>query len=277
MKPAPFEYRKARSLAELFDALDGAAGEVRLLAGGQSLIPALNLRLATPALLLDINGLAELKGIALHGAALRIGALTRHAELGANPLVARHAPLLTEAVPEIAHAAIRTRGTIGGSLALADPAAELPACALALDAVMLLASQAGQRRVAAREFFQGLYQTALRSNEVLTAIEVPVAPQGARCALLELARRRGDYALVGLAAQAVARDVRLAWFGVGGAPLRTPRAEAALAAGDLPGAQAALEAELDPPADLHGPPALRRHLARVLLGRAADRLREPSA
>lgn len=277
MKPAPFEYIKARSLAELFNVLDSATGEVRLLAGGQSLVPALNLRLSTPALLLDINGLPELKGIALRGDVLRIGALTRHAELGADPLVARDAPLLAEAVPEIAHAAIRARGTIGGSLALGDPAAELPACALALEAVMVLASRAGERRVKARDFFQGLYQTALRTEEVLTAIEVPVAPPGARHALLELARRRGDYAIVGLAAQAIGRNVRLAWFGVGATPLRTPRAEAALAAGDLAAAQAALETELDPPTDLHGPPALRRHLARVLLGRAAPRLRGEGA
>ncbi|NKC29254.1 FAD binding domain-containing protein [Falsiroseomonas selenitidurans] len=274
MKPAPFAYARAASLPEVFDLLDRHGESARLLAGGQSLVAALNLRLSSPGILLDINGVEALRGIGFADGVLRIGALTRHAELGADPLVARHAPLLARAVPHIAHAAIRTRGTIGGSLALADPAAELPACALALDATLVLASRGGERRVAAVDFFQGLYQTALRGDEVLAAVEI-ASRAGQACTLQELARRHGDYAIVGLAAQAgpPGAGVALAWFGVGGTPLRTPRAEAALVAGDLAGAQAALAGEIDPPADLHGPPALRHHLARVLLGRAAAALK----
>lgn len=268
MKPAPFAYARATTLAEVFDVLETHGDAVRLLAGGQSLVAALNLRLASPDLLLDINGVAALRGVTYADGVLRIGALTRHAELGADPSVAQHAPLLAQAVPHIAHAAIRNRGTIGGSLALADPASELPACVLALEANLVLASRAGERRVAADAFFQGLYQTALRGDEVLTAVEIP-SRAGAACTLQELARRHGDYAIVGLAAQMMGQGVRLAWFGVGATPLRTPRAEAAFSAGDLAAAQAALAAELDPPEDLHGPPALRLHLARVLLGRAA--------
>lgn len=268
MKPAPFAYARATTLAEVFDVLETHGDAARLLAGGQSLVAALNLRLASPSLLLDINGVAALQGVSFANGALRVGALTRHAELGADPLVALHAPLLAQAVPHIAHAAIRNRGTIGGSLALADPASELPACVLALDAVLVLASRAGERRVAADAFFLGLYQTALRGDEVLAAVEIP-SRAGAACTLQELARRHGDYAIVGLAAQMMGQGVRLAWFGVGATPLRTPRAEAALTAGDVNAAQAALTAELDPPQDLHGPPALRLHLARVLLGRAA--------
>ncbi|WP_439597933.1 FAD binding domain-containing protein [Falsiroseomonas sp.] len=272
MKPAPFAYARATTLAEVFDVLETHGEAARLLAGGQSLIAALNLRLASPSLLLDINGVDALRGVRLAGGVLRIGALTRHAELGADPLVAIHAPLLAQAVPHIAHAAIRNRGTIGGSLALADPASELPACVLALEAELVLASRTGERRVAARDFFQGLYQTALRADEVLVAVEI-ACHAGAPCTLQELARRHGDYAIVGLAAQSSRGVLRLAWFGVGATPLRTPRAEAALAAGDLAAAQAALTEELDPPADLHGPPALRLHLARVLLGRAAAALK----
>lgn len=273
MKPAPFAYARARSLDDVFAALDAHGDQAKLLAGGQSLIPTLNLRLSAPALLLDINGLAALRGIAVEGGVLRIGALTRHAELGADPLVAYHAPLLTQAVPHIAHAAIRNRGTIGGSVALADPAAELPACMLALDAVIVAQSCDGERRIAAADFFLGLYETALRASELIVALEIPLPAAGQRAALVELARRHGDYAIVGLAAVLRADAARLAWFGVGGVPTRSLRAEAAFARGDIKAAQDALAEDLDPPGDLHGPPEFRRHLARVLLGRAYATLR----
>lgn len=278
MKPAPFVYVRARSLAEVFDALDSHGEEARLLAGGQSLIPALNLRLAAPALLVDINRVAELAGIALRDGVVRVGALTRHAELEASDVVARHLPLLAEAMPQTAHPAIRARGTLGGSIALADPAAELPACALALDAVIVAASRAGERRIAARDFFRGLYQTDLRPGELVAAVEFAVQSPDRPGCVLELARRQGDYAIVGLAAVAAVRDgalqdPRLAFFGVGPTPLRAAAAEAAIASpGGVAAAQAALEHDLDPPQDLHGPPEFRRHLARVLLGRAAARL-----
>ena len=273
MKPAPFAYARANSLDDVFATLDAHGDQAKLLAGGQSLIPTLNLRLSAPALLLDINGLAELRGVSVQGNALRIGALTRHAELGADPLVARHAALLSQAVPHIAHAAIRNRGTIGGSVALADPAAELPACMLALDAVIVAQGRAGARRIAATDFFKGLYETDLRAGELIVALEIPLPAASQRAALVELARRHGDYAIVGLAAVLRPDAARLAWFGVGGVPQRSLRAEAAFARGDIKAAQDALAEDLDPPGDLHGPPEFRRHLARVLLGRAFAKLK----
>lgn len=273
MKPAPFAYARAKSLDDVFDKLDAHGDQARLLAGGQSLIATLNLRLSTPSLLLDINGLAELRGIKVESNTLRIGALTRHAELGADPLVARHAPLLAEAVPHIAHAAIRNRGTIGGSVAFADPAAELPACMLALEATIVAQGRGGERRIAADDFFKGLYETDLRDGELIVALEIPLPAAGQRSALIELARRHGDYAIVGLAALVRPGVARLAWFGVGGTPLRSLLAEAAFAHGDLAAAQDALAQDLDPPGDLHGPPQFRLHLARVLLGRAFAKLK----
>lgn len=269
MKPAPFAYARARSLDEVFDTLDRHGDDARLLAGGQSLLPTLNLRLSAPSLLLDITGLAELRGISERpDGTLVLGALTRHAMLATDPLVARRAPLLAQAAPHIAHAAIRNRGTLGGSLALADPAAELPACAVALDATIVARGRDGERRIAASDFFQALYTTDLRPGELIVALEIP--PADHRTVLLELARRHGDYAIVGLAATSAPR---LVFFGVGATPVRARGAEAAFAAGDIAAAQAALDAELDPPGDLHGPPALRRQLARTLLARAAAALR----
>lgn len=271
MKAAPFAYLRASSLPDALEKF-ASADKPRWLSGGQSLLPALALRLDAPGALIDISRLAELRGIALHGGMLRIGGATRHAELATDPLVARHAPLLAQAAPHIAHPAIRTRGTLGGSLALADPAAELPASALALDATIVVHGPAGGRRIAARDFFRGLYETALTQGEMVTALEVPAIAPGWRSCMMELCRRSGDYAIVGLAAHArVANgridEARLAFFGVGATPVRARAAEAALP--DMAAAQAALEQDLDPPGDLHGPPALRRHLARVLLGRVA--------
>jgi carbon-monoxide dehydrogenase medium subunit len=274
VKAAPFAYLRASSLPDALEKF-AASDNPRWLSGGQSLLPALALRLDTPGALIDISRLAELRGIALRSDVLHIGAGTRHAELASDPLVAVHAPLLAQAAPHIAHPAIRTRGTLGGSLALADPAAELPACALALEATIVLRGPAGERRVAAPQFHRGLYETALTPGEVLTALEVPALAHGWRSCLMELCRRSGDYAIVGLAAHARVADgriaeARLAFFGVGTTPVRAARAEAALP--DVTAAQAALEHDLDPPGDLHGPPALRKHLARVLLGRAAAKL-----
>jgi carbon-monoxide dehydrogenase medium subunit len=274
VKPAPFAYARASGLAEVLDVLEREGEHCRLLAGGQSLLPALNLRLAAPPLLLDISGLPELRGIAaLPGGGVRLGALTRHAELESDPLVAARAPLLARAAPLIAHPAIRNRGTLGGSLALADPAAELPACMLALEATILAHSRRGERRIPASEFFRGLYTTALAADEVLAAVEIPPPGPGEGSVILELARRHGDYAIVGVAAVGRRRSARLAFFGVGATAMRARAAEAALAEG-VAAAQAALAADLDPPADLHGPPALRLHLARVLLGRALSQLPE---
>lgn len=282
MKAPAFAYLKAPSLTAVFAALETYGDEARLLAGGQSLLPALNLRLAAPQVLIDLNGLDALRGITLEGATVRIGALTRHRELERSALVAAHLPLLRLAMPHVAHAAVRNRGTFGGSIVHADPAAELPACSVALDARFVLASRAGERRVAARDFFRGYHETALAPGEVLVAGEFPARAADCRSAFGELARRHGDFAIVGLAAHGRSRDgvladLRLVFFGVGAAPVVASGAAAALAgrrfdAAVRAAAQAALDADLDPVGDLHHSAAVRRQLARVLLGRVLDTL-----
>jgi carbon-monoxide dehydrogenase medium subunit len=281
MKWPRFGHARADPLEEI-RALIATHGEpARVIAGGQTLLATLAFRLSEPSLLVDITRIAALRGIAEAGGVLRIGALTRHAELGRDPLVARHAPLLAEAVPLIAHPAIRNRGTIGGSLADADPAAELPACILALDAALVLVSAGGERRVPAEAFFTGLLETALRPGELIAAVELPVATPASRSAIVEVARRSGDYAMAGLAvhprlAGEVIAGARLVCFGVGNGPVLARNAAAALA-GRVPddaavaAAQAALAQDLDPPDDLHGPGAMKLHLARVLTGRAMSR------
>ena len=276
MKPAPFAYRKARSLDEAV-ALLGEHDDARLLAGGQSLIATLNMRLSAPRLLIDINGIGGLDGIALNGGAIEIGALARHAQAERSDLVARHAPLIARAMPFIAHPAIRNRGTLGGSIAFADPAAELPACLMALDGEIDASGPKGKRTIKAADYFKGLYETALGPQDVLTALRVPVATKDTRTGFAELARRHGDYAIVGLAASARAdgkklSDVRLAYFGVGDTPLRARKSEAALADGDIDAAVVALD--LAPHDDIQATGAVKKHLAGVLLRRVAAQLLE---
>jgi carbon-monoxide dehydrogenase medium subunit len=276
LKPAPFGFAKARSVEHAI-ALLGEHADARLLAGGQSLIATLNMRLSAPKLLIDINALDELKRIAVAGDWLEIGALVRHAEAERSPEIAQHAPLLALALPHIAHPAIRNRGTLGGSIAYADPAAELPACLLALGGELVVANKAGRRAVKADEFFKGLFETALGPGDVLTAIRVPVAGADGRYGFAELARRHGDYALVGLAAAARAggktlRDVRLAFFGVGATPIRARTAEAAVSLGTDP--VAVLARDLDPEGDVQASAAARKHLAGVLLRRVVAQLAE---
>ncbi|MGB7831650.1 MAG: xanthine dehydrogenase family protein subunit M [Xanthobacteraceae bacterium] len=273
MKPAPFAYAKARSLDHAIALLDGAP-EARVLAGGQSLMPALNMRLSAPPLLVDINGVSELARIAQPNGQIELGGLVRHAQAEHSQDVARLAPLLSKAIPHIAHPAIRNRGTIGGSIALADPAAELPACLLALGGEIEIAGRAGRRTVAADTFFKGLFETALAPGEIISAIRIPVAQPRDRFGFAELARRHGDYALVGLAAAARAepRAIRLAYFGVGTTPVRARTAETALAGGDLDAAVAALAGDLEPSGDVHASAAAKRHLAAVLLRRVAAQL-----
>ena len=276
MKPAPFAYKKARSLAEAV-ALLGEHKDARLLAGGQSLIATLNMRLSAPTLLIDINGIGGLDGISHKAGTLEIGALTRHAAAERSDVIAEHAPLLARALPHIGHPAIRNRGTFGGSIAFADPAAELPACLLALDGEVDATGPKGKRTIKAADFFKGLFETALAPADVLTAIRVPVASEDSRVGFAELARRHGDYAIVGLAASARAdgkglADVRLAFFGVGATALRARKAEAALAGGNVDAAVAALD--LDPQDDLQATAAIKKHLAGVLLRRVAKQLLE---
>jgi carbon-monoxide dehydrogenase medium subunit len=283
VKPVQFAYHRPASLDEALALLERYGSDGRILAGGQSLVPALNMRLATPAALIDINRLPGLDGISLEPEGLVIGALARHAAVEASPLVLRHARPIALAMPYVGHRAIRTRGTVGGSVALADPAAELPACLLALDAVIRVAARGGEREISAQRFFRGIYTTDLAPGEIVTAVVVPPGRGEWESRFAELARRHGDYALVGLAAHCrveqhpkgpdrVAREVRLAFCGVGSRPVRAARAEAALTGrwldrDVLAEAGHALDADLDPPGDVHASPTLRRHLARVLLTR----------
>jgi carbon-monoxide dehydrogenase medium subunit len=275
VKPAPFAYKKARSLDEAVALL--VEKDARLLAGGQSLIATLNMRLSAPSLLIDINGLSALDGITVKGGAVEIGALTRHAQAERSDVIAKQAPLIARAIPHIGHPAIRNRGTLGGSIAFADPAAELPACLLALDGEIDATGPKGKRTIKAQDFFKGLFETALGPQEVLTAIRVPVAGNAARVGFAELARRHGDYAIVGLAASARANgkdlsDVRLAYFGVGSTPVRAKKAELALAGGNIDAAVEALD--LQPHDDVQATAQVKTHLAGVLLRRVAKQLLE---
>jgi carbon-monoxide dehydrogenase medium subunit len=275
VKPAPFAYKKARSLDEAVALL--VEKDARLLAGGQSLIATLNMRLSAPSLLIDINGLGGLDGITVKGGAVEIGALTRHTQAERSDVIAKQAPLIARAIPHIGHPAIRNRGTLGGSIAFADPAAELPACLLALDGEIDATGPKGKRTIKAQDFFQGLFETALGPQEVLTAIRVPAADNAARVGFAELARRHGDYAIVGLAACARANgkglsDVRLAYFGVGSTPVRAKKAELALASGNIDAAIKALD--LQPHDDVQATGKVKTHLAGVLLRRVAKQLLE---
>jgi len=278
VKAPPFAYARARSLAEVFDLLARHGDGAKLLAGGQSLIATLNMRLSAPQLLIDISRLTELSGVQVRDGLVRIGALTTHAEIERSPEIRKHLPLLAQAAPHIAHAAIRNVGTFGGSIALADPAAEWPACCVALDAQFVMAGRAGTRRVAARDFFEGLYTTALRPDEVLTQVEIAASGPQYRSAFVELAQRRGDYAIVGLAAVAksargVLSDLRLAFLGVGSVPVLARGAMAVMegkraATEAIAAATQALSRDLDPGPDLYSSAATKMHLARALTGRA---------
>ncbi len=277
MKPAPFAYARARSVDHAIELLSRQDGEARLLAGGQSLMATLNMRLSAPKLLIDLNRIGGLAGIAVKNDAVEIGALTRHAEAERSAEVARHAPLIALAMPHIGHAAIRNRGTLGGSIAFADPAAELPACLLALDGEIDIAGPQGNRTVKAGDFFQGLFETSLGPQDVLTAIRVAAATGDTRVGFAEFARRHGDYAMIGLAASARADgdglgDVRLAYFGVGSVPLRAKKAETKLTEGKIDEAVQALAADLDPTDDVQATGKAKQHLAGVLLRRVAKQL-----
>jgi len=280
LKPAPFAYAKARSVAHAIELL--ATDDARLLAGGQSLIATLNMRLSQPALLVDINGISGLDRIALKNGDVEIGALVRHAQAERSAEIAQAAPLIALALPHIGHPAIRNRGTVGGSLAFADPAAELPACVVALGGEIEIVGPNGQRTINAEKFFKGLFETALTPRDMLTSIRVPAASAGSRVGFAEFARRHGDYAMVGLAACAQAdgkrlKDVRLAYFGLGATPVRARKAETALADGDVEGAASALADDFEPSNDMHASSEVKAHLAGVLLRRVARQLgRAPS-
>ena len=284
MKAPNFDYVRAGSVQQAIDELVVRGDSAQILAGGQSLMAMLNLRLSAPSCLIDIAGVPGLREIEQTGKTIRIGAMVTHAQLQQSALIADQVPLLAQTVPHVAHLAIRNSGTIGGSLALADPAAEYPAVAVALQANILLQGPRGARSVAADAFFEGFYRTARQPDEILVGVEFPIATAGRRVHFDELSRRRGDYAMVGLAAAldfdgARITAARLAYLAAGERPVLARQAMAALVgttADDkaIQAAQQALDADLDPPGDLQADPATKKHLARVLLGRCIQQLRQ---
>jgi carbon-monoxide dehydrogenase medium subunit len=284
MKARAFSYLRADTVEDALAAHARVGDDARYIAGGQSLVPALALRLQAPQLLVDITPIAELRGVRREGETLRIGALTRHCEMLSDALIGQFAPLLLAAAPFVAHPAIRNRGTFGGSIALADPASEFPAVVLALDAEIEIAGRSGRRRVKACDFFIDLFETALAPGELVIAVHIPLFRSNQRIAFDELARRRGDYALVGCGMigtfeGGLIENIRIAFFSVGNVPTRARAAEtvlngARLDAAGIASAQAALVHDLAPPESDEVPAAMRLHLARVLLGRLLGRIGE---
>jgi len=281
MKAAAFAYARATSVGNAIALLVEHGERAKVLSGGQSLMPAMNLRLLAPELLVDIGALDELRGVTVRDGLLSMGALTRHADLQKSPEIAVHAPLLVAAAAHIAHPAIRNRGTIGGSLAHADPASELPACMIALDATIVVYGPDGERRIPSEDFFTGIYETRLSAEELLIAVELPLARVNFAHFFDEFARRRGDFAMVGLAARAIVEGDRLAgfrpvFFGVGDRPMRVSAAAGLLDTVVTPDllsqALRALDDELDPPEDQQASGEMRRHLAKILFARCVAQL-----
>ncbi|HLZ57276.1 MAG TPA: xanthine dehydrogenase family protein subunit M [Ktedonosporobacter sp.] len=279
MKPPRFVYHDPTTRDEALAQLMTYADEAKILAGGQSLVPLLNMRLAQPAHLVDINRVSDLASIRKEHDGLAIGAMTRHREIERSPLVHLHCPLLAEAMPFIGHPPIRSRGTVGGSLAHADPAAELPAVLLALGGHISAESQEGRRRIPAEAFFVSELQTALASTELLTEVWFPLAPPRSGASFVEVSRRHGDFALVGAATQLTLHEdgtiaaAHLALLGVAPTPVRIQAVEALLqdarpnATLFSEAAEQAMAA-LDPPADMHASAQYRREVAGVLVSRA---------
>jgi carbon-monoxide dehydrogenase medium subunit len=280
VKAPRFKYVRAESVDQVLGLLDRHGEGARILAGGQSLMPTLNMRLSQPEILIDINRLQALRGISEQDGRVRIGALARHVEVMTSPVVAKSLPLIAEAMPHVAHVAVRNRGTFGGSVALADPAAELPACVLALGATLVVQSSRGRREIAADDYFQGLYETARRADEILVEALIPAQTPDRVSVFTELTRRHGDFAIAGLACYAridgdAVADARLVYFGSEVKPTLATRAMAALRgrkwSDDVRAAAiAALGDDLDPMTNLQGSAARKLHLQRVLTGRALD-------
>jgi carbon-monoxide dehydrogenase medium subunit len=282
MKAAAFDYVKAKNLVEAIALLSEHGEDARLIAGGQTLLATLNLRLSEPSILIDITAVSELKGISVQGNMLRIGALVTHTEIEGSDLIAQHAPLLTEAAPHIAHRAIRNLGTWGGSLAYGDPAAEWPACSLALDAIMVIQGPSGIRKVSAKDFFIDLYTTTLQADEILVASEIPLTSSNQDHCFQELARRHGDYAAVGLAAtirtdMGKVQTCRLAFFSVAAIPTMAINAQAFIEGKSLDAAviQQAVNLareEIETLADITNSQETKTHLLGVLLERALKKM-----
>ena len=289
MKPAPFEYFRPRSLDEALSLLAEHGSDAKPLAGGQSLIPAMNFRLATPAVLVDLNELRELSHISDVDGEIRIGGMVRQRATECNELVAERAPLLAETMPHIAHPAIRNRGTIGGSLAHADPAAELPAVMLALKATLVVKSKSETREIPSGDFFVGLFSTSVQTGELLTEIRIPPPVARSGYSFQEISRRHGDFALVGVAAavqldgKGRCEDARVALLSVGDRPVLAEEASKALI-GQAPSvesiraaADAAATRDIDPSSDIHASARYRRQLANVLTRRVLERAFERAA
>ena len=290
MKNPPFVYHRPESLTDALALLAEHGDDAKVLAGGQSLLPVMALRLGRPEHVVDIGRIAELSTLDAGPGGTTIGALVRHVEAERSAAVAEHAPLVAAAAPHIGHRAIRTRGTLVGSVAHADPAAEMPAVCRALDATMVAASADGTREIAAADFFEGYLTTALEPTEILTEIRLPAWSADAGGAVVEISRRHGDYALVGLACTVEVsggsiRSAALSFFGADSTPVRVADAEAALV-GQTPGDDAfaaaaeIVSAQLDPPSDVHGTTNYRKHIAGVLtrrgLAEAAARIGVPA-
>jgi carbon-monoxide dehydrogenase medium subunit len=280
MKPPLFQYYAANTLAEALELLAEHGDDAKALAGGQSLIPTMNFRLAQPEVLVDLNNIADLAYIRpADGGGVAVGAMTRQRQVERDALVSERVPLVHETMPYIAHPQIRNRGTFGGSIAHADPAAELPAIATALEARLLVRSQRGERWLPAHEFFVDLFATALEPDELLVEVVLPGLPERTGCAFQEVARRHGDYALVGAAAVVTLDDknlcqqARLVYFSVGNGPVEAHQATAALQGQALTAeaieaaAETAASVDIDPPGDIHASAKFRRHLANVLARR----------
>jgi CO/xanthine dehydrogenase FAD-binding subunit len=283
VKPAPFRYFRPDTADEALELLAEYGSQAKLLAGGQSLIPTMNFRLSQPAVLIDLNRLGDLAWIEEARRGLKIGAMTRQRAAERSDAVRSGAPLLSEAIPFISHPQVRNRGTIGGSLAHADPAAELPALMVALDAQFLVRNRGAERRVPAADFYTGLFATALAEDEMLLSVEVPKVPKRTGWAFEEISRRHGDYALVGVATTLTldrkgrCDDARIVLLSVGEGPVTASEAVAGLK-GQEPttdavrlAAEVTATRDIDPPSDIHASSAYRRQLARVLTSRALTR------
>jgi aerobic carbon-monoxide dehydrogenase medium subunit len=278
MKAPFFRYRRPDTLEEALALVADNAGEAQVLAGGQSLMPTLNMRLSSPGMLVDINRIASLRGISDRGNAIHVGALVRHYEVLESALVAERAPLVTAAMAHVAHMAVRNRGTTCGSLALADPAAEMPAVAVLLNATIHLRSRAGTRDVCARDFFRGLYVTDRGDDEIVTGVSIPSAEKGECFRFQELSRRHGDFAIVGVAVKGRSRngrvnEIEIVVFGSEPAPLRSTVTDGMSIAADtsdtaLREMAQAIAAEMDPIGNHQGRPETKRQQAAELLRRA---------
>lgn len=284
MKPAPFEYHAPERLDEAAQVLADHADEAKVLAGGQSLIPMLALRLTSFPHLVDLGRVADLRGVSQTNGSVTIKAMTTQATIEKDASVGAAVPLLAKAIPLIGHFQIRNRGTVGGSIAHADPASELPAVALALDATISLTGKGGTRTVAAADFFQGTWTTSMAEDEILSAVEFPTWSGRTGFGVEELARRHGDFAIAGVVAGIeldgdVVKRAAIALFGMDSTPLRASAAETALVgtsgtAADLEAAGQAATADLDPPADIHASGAYRKKVGAVLVARAVTQALE---